>query len=321
MNTWIRARGNDRIRTARGVQPRPSAPPNPPRLTRSDGKEQLKTKNKATNPQMPAEPQREQQSNGLKAFATRSPLLFALTFFAVSFCLSVVGFFALPAFWGTQVVQSVLAIGVLAGLGWLRPAGFNGPSQWRSLHLLWLPGLWALFILFSFSFTIHVPGAMMVVPIALFALLNGLREEALFRGVILQALLPYGWLRAAALSALFFGLFHLLNLLSYPFWLVLVQVFSTFLFGFGFAACRLRANTIWPLILFHACTDLFPISTALNGGTVPAIYSSLWYVITGTVFNLALAGYGLFLLRHRRPAPHLGNAVRAVAGMRLTAGS
>ena len=78
------------------------------------------------------------------------------------------------------------------------------------------------------------------------------------------------------------------------------------MFGFCFAACRLRTNTIWPLIILHACSDLFPVATALNGGIVPAIYGSSWYAIVGTVFNVVLAGYGLFLLRPRRqPAPQL----------------
>jgi len=257
--------------------------------------EKLKRKDKLMNPQMPPETQREQKSNALKAFATRSPFFFALVFFVVSFCLSLVG--PPASLWG--VVQSLFAIGVLAWLGWLRLAGFNGPSQWRSLHLLWLPGLWALFYLFPFLLTMQVSGAMVVVLIAPFALLNGLREEALFRGVILQALLPYGWRRAAALSALFFGLFHLQNLLYYPPLIVLAQIIGTFLFGFGFAACRLRTNTIWPLIIFHACNDLIAFS-ASNGGIVPPIYDSLWFVCGGIVFNLVLAGYGLFLLRPRR---------------------
>ena len=248
----------------------------------------------------------KQQSNGIKAFAAQRPFFFALVFFVVSFCLSLVDAFVLPPFWGDQVVQSGLSIGVLAWLGWLRLAGFNSPSQWRSLNLLWLPGLWALFQLCSFVLTAQVSSAMRVVLLVLFVLLNGFREEALFRGVILQALLPYGWLRAAALSALFFGLFHLLNLLIYPSWLVLAQAFEVSLFGFCFAACRLRTNTIWPLIILHACSDLFPVATALNGGIVPAIYGSSWYAIVGTDFNVVLAGYGLFLLRPRRqPAPQL----------------
>jgi len=38
----------------------------------------------------------EQKSNGVKAFATRSPFFFALVFFVVSFCLALVDYFLLP---------------------------------------------------------------------------------------------------------------------------------------------------------------------------------------------------------------------------------
>ena len=165
--------------------------------------------------------------------------------------------------------------------------------------MLWLPGLVGLFLL-SLIFLMHVSGALVVVLAALYALLNGLSEEARFRGVILQALLPYGPLQAAALSALFFGLAHLSNLLVYPPLIVFGYVVEAFLFGLGYAACRLRTNTIWPLIILHACGDLIPISTFLNGGTVPALYGNSWFVIVTLVFDLLLAGYGLFLLRPRR---------------------
>src|SRR5947209_4776129 len=117
----------------------------------------------------------EQKSNAIKAFAARSPFFFVLVFFVVSFCLYLVGTFVLP-FGGDQVVQSLLAIGVLIWLGKLRLAGFNGPSRWRSLHLLWLPGLLALFNLSSLLLTMHVSGARVVVLAALWALLNGLSE-------------------------------------------------------------------------------------------------------------------------------------------------
>src|SRR5260221_166416 len=81
----------------------------------------------------------------------------------------------------------------------------------------------------------------------------------------------------AARSALFFGLFHLQNLLYYPPSTVLVQIMVTCLFGFGFAACRMRTNTICPLIIFHAGNELIAFS-ASNGGIVPPIYDSLWLV-------------------------------------------
>lgn len=249
----------------------------------------------------------------IKTFATRYPFFFALGFFVVSLSLATVISFVGRLLGSTAgagivdlVVQSLLALGVLVWLGWLRAAGFNSPSQWRSLYLLWLPALLALFYLSSFYVT-PVSGMAVVIFAAMYALLTGLSEEASFRGVILQALLPYGELRGAALSGLFFGLVHLNNLLAFgPSLIVFAQVIGAFLLGFGFAACRLRTNTIWPLIIFHACYDLTTDITLFNPRTnAPATSNSLLAPMTVAIAliipGFILACYGLFLLRPRRP--------------------
>jgi CAAX protease family protein len=256
-------------------------------------------------------------SNPFKTFATRYPFFFALAFFVVSLCLALVISTVGRLLGSTAgagivelVVQSLLALGVLVWLGWLRTAGFNGPSQWRSLYLLWLPALLALFYLSSFYVT-PVSGIAVVIFAAMYALLTGLSEEASFRGVMLQALLPYGRLQGAALSGLFFGLFHLNNLLAFgPSLIVFAQVIGAFFLGFGFAACRLRTNTIWPFIIFHACYDLTTDITLFNVKTVAATGSSLFSPVTVAIFliipGFLLACYGLFLLRPRQqPAQKL----------------
>lgn len=250
-------------------------------------------------------------SHRLKTFATRFPFFFALAFFVISFGRDIaithmgrsLGSTAYAAI-AALAVQPLLALGVLVWLGWLRAAGFNGPSQWHSLHLLWLPALLALFSLLSFAVT-PVSSAGVVLFAAISALLTGLNEEATFRGVILQALLPYGWRRGAALSALFFGLSHLNNLLIFgPSLIAFAQVISAFLLGFGFAACRLRTNTIWPFIILHACYDLTTDITLFNGKSgVVSMGGSLFSPATVAIFlvipGVVLACYGLFLLRPR----------------------
>ena len=40
----------------------------------------------------------------------------------------------------------------------------------------------------------------------------GFGEEAMFRGVVLRALASVGWMGAAVLSGVLFGLMHLVNL-------------------------------------------------------------------------------------------------------------
>jgi len=256
------------------------------------------------------EDQMETRSKSVKTFATRHPFFFALLFFAISFCLDigiiVEGHYVVPQVYVglvDVVIQSLLALGVLGWLGWLRLAGFNGISRWRSLYVLWLPALLGLFYLAS-AYVTPVSGATTVVLAAVSALLTGLEEEARFRGVILQALLPIGPLGGAVLSSLLFGLAHMNNFITHlPAPLVLAQVIGAFLLGFGFAACRLRTRTIWPLIIFHALYDLPANITLFSTRSIAAIHSMLSTLSPVTaaaaliVPGFVLACYGLFLLR------------------------
>jgi len=249
----------------------------------------------------------------VKAWAIRSPFLFALAFFALSSCLDIAIIFAgqhsiIAGNAGIIDVstQSLFALGVLGGLGWLRAAGFNRPAQWRALYLLWVPALLALFYLAS-AFITPASSTGVVILAVIAALLTGLDEEARFRGVILQSLSPFGPLAAAALSSLFFALAHLNNLLTHaPPLIVLAQVVAAFLLGFGFAACRLRTRTLWPLILFHALYDLPADITLFNAGkasTINATLTALSPLATALVLIIPgsiLACYGLFLLRPQR---------------------
>jgi membrane protease YdiL (CAAX protease family) len=254
------------------------------------------------------------RSKTVQAFAADHALRFALLFFAASVCLGLALHVLLPAptiARGTNfidlIMQMLLAVSVLAWLGWLQGVGLNAPSQWRGLRLLWLPALIALFYLSPLLF-LHVPNTGLIEYAAVFALLTGLNEEARFRGVILQALLPYGPLGAAALSALFFAAAHLNNLLFFGAnLLVFAQVVGAFLIGFGFAAIRLRTNTLWLLVIIHALYDLtadialFAAPRSMSAADTPLLApQTVTLALIG--LGLILAAYGLFLLRPRGPS-------------------
>jgi len=247
------------------------------------------------------------RSKSVKMFAARRPLFFALLFFAISFCVDIVinvgGRRVVPEVYVgllDAVIQSLLALGILGRLAWLRLAGFNDPSRWRSLYLLWLPALLGILYLAS-AYVTPVSGASAVVLAAVSALLIGLEEEARFRGVILQVLLPIGPLGGSALSSLLFGLAHLNNLLTrLPAPLVLAQAIGACLLGLGFAACRLRTRTIWPLIIFHALYDLPANMTLFGTKGIVEVHSTLSSEAVGAALiipGFLLACYGLFLLR------------------------
>lgn len=233
----------------------------------------------------------------LKAFAERFPVWFAFAFFGVSTGLVLLDTFVLPFGLANTVLQALLAFAVLFWFGWTSASGFNGPSSWRSLQLLWLPALLTIISVSTIAL-VGVPRASVLLGAAVLTLLTGLNEEARFRGVILQALLPYGWLRAALLSALFFSAAHLVNALVASPLVVAAQLLGAFLQGFAYAALRLRTNTIWPLVVIHACGDLTTVIVTLTGRGItlaPTIGISLY--AGGIVQMLVLAVYGLFLLR------------------------
>lgn len=246
----------------------------------------------------------------VRIFASRYPFFFALIFFIISFCLdNAILFFSSVI--GTILYQSLIDIilqalfgfMVLFGLGWLSQAGVNRPSRWHNLYLLWLPALLAL-IYFISALGTPVSSATVLLLALITTALTALEEEIRFRGVLLQSLLPFGPLLAATLSSLFFGLAHLTNIFTHsPLPVVLAQVVGAFLLGFGFAACRLRTGTIWPLILFHALYDLPANMTLFNAKNTQVVISGLAHISVLTlVLVLILPGcilgcYGLFLLR------------------------
>jgi membrane protease YdiL (CAAX protease family) len=252
-------------------------------------------------------------TQALRRFARFNPFVFALLCWLVVAALLAINslfFSSVRVSVGAVLVPLIVtlfAVGLLARLGWLREAGFRAPEHWRDLRVLWPAALLALIVLLPAAFVLpRVTSLSLAAYGVLIALLAGLNEEAMFRGLLLRILQPYGLLPAAALSALFFGLTHLNNLLLHAsLLLTLAQVFWAFLFGFAYAAFRLRTRTIWPLMILHACSD---IATnlgifATGGGTAKSqatllLLSALLLI----ALSLALAVYGFFLLRTQAQA-------------------
>jgi uncharacterized protein len=204
---------------------------------------------------------------------------------------------------GSEAVALIFAFALLLKLGWISKVGFNRPREWRDLRVLWLP---AMVVAVLFLLGLGSPFSLQSVIISvLVAILVGMSEESIFRGVMLQALLPKGVRTAVVLSAVGFSIVHLDNLVQANAHASVGGVFANalyaFLFGVGLAAVRIRTNTIWPAVTMHALTDV-PSLLAIVGGT--ASISSGTPGVAGIVLEASLgaivAGYGLFLLRGRR---------------------
>ena len=256
-----------------------------------------------------------------ETFVSRRPLTFAIIFLVVVELLFLGSGYAIAALvpsapgygitLGSEVAILILAFAVLLKLGWVSKVGFNRPKEWRDMRVLWLP---AIIVALIFLLGLGSPFSAQSLGIAvLAAIIVGMSEESVMRGVTLQALLPKGARTAVVLTAVAFALLHLNNLIQAgskaSLGGVLANALYAFLFGIAVGAFRIRTKTIWPSVTFHALTD-FPGLLAIVWGTTSISSStpSIAGIVLETGLGALLAGYGLFLIRKKRdqsPSPRI----------------
>jgi membrane protease YdiL (CAAX protease family) len=200
-----------------------------------------------------------------------------------------------PLAWG---IYAVLALVPVVALGWSRATGLTRPGRARAWPLVVVPLLaGSTFLLVGINLS-----ADRVVPVLVAGTpLIALNEELFFRGLLLEILRPKGWRLAILGSSALFGLAHAANLLSganVPF--TILQVVATAAGGVAFAAIRIRAGSLWPLLVLHASLDAIALSSMTGAGIdgpmlMPAVF--LWGGC-----NIALWWYGWRLLRGRSEA-------------------
>ena len=209
--------------------------------------------------------------------------------------------YKVPSLLGSPIAEVLLVLFwvclPLYVLNWWSTPGFQMLLTWplhiRGYKALFL-GLFLLIGLFpvlllAFSKTIHQSAPLTIVIVAVYCLLVGIAEEGLFRGLILNMLLPKGIWRAVIFSSLLFGSVHLLNVfVGFPLNGVLQEMLSALGFGMFLAAVRLRTNSLRPGIIAHALWD-FPL-IVLNLHRQPVAPSSLLqvFIIGGSMFAIYL---------------------------------
>ncbi len=213
---------------------------------------------------------------------------------------------------GIDAVRLLIPVVLLSVLGWWQAVGFTrlGGRGW-----LWFAPLLvtAVLLLFGSEFPASTTGRVLL--FAETAAVTGFVEEALFRGVILQALRPSGVARAVAVSAVLFGALHLVNLVrSGPVLYTGVQMLYAAVLGVAWATMRLATGLIWPLVAIHAGTDFIAFSGSghIVGGASPDAAQYLGIAVL-TVINALLAGYAAWLLRRSRRRGADGSRHRPIA--------
>lgn len=211
-----------------------------------------------------------------------------------------------PVAIGSKVVLCTLAAALLTSYGWWRRAGFLALPARADLVWLTPPALLILGTFLAVVLAGPVPmDAPLVVAFVVVALGTGLSEEALFRGVLVESMRPWGPVRAIVGSTIAFAAIHFAGLLGgATLEATIVQVLLGGIpFGLAFAGLRLLTRSIWPLVGLHALNNLAAYLT--TGQWQAATADAGRFAVAATLqfaFLVLLLGYGAwFLWYYRRP--------------------
>jgi membrane protease YdiL (CAAX protease family) len=125
----------------------------------------------------------------------------------------------------------------------------------------------------------------------LLALVPGIWEELAFRGLI-QSKLRTVFSNPASilLSSLFFGLYHLSNLVTQSPAQALPGVIMAFFFGIGWGTMTVKARSVIPAMISHYLVDSMGLIFLDVDGTDPVLATGFFLVLTllFPVFNIVL---------------------------------
>lgn len=211
----------------------------------------------------------------------------------------------------TLYLMSALALAVvlLTWLRWWKEAGFNRPSRWGNLVLLWFP---LLVVALTLSGGARVSGPFLLAATVVVVLLTTVGQELIFRGVMWRAMAPTGLLKAVVVTSLLSGMLTLARTASSGPWPEAVYLTLTATCGgFTYAALRWRTASIWPPIFVN-----FLLVLAIDVATVrSSVYPFLLLANT-----LGFVVYGIFLLRNQRVRADGALTVREYQSARVREG-
>jgi CAAX amino terminal protease family. len=187
---------------------------------------------------------------------------------------------------------------------------FSKPVNRKSLLLVWPLVLFIMLNasdLLSGGLKIDGSKPLLILFYILVYTSTGFFEEILCRGFILNLLLNQwgenkkGVYFSVIISSSLFALGHINVLLTgrMDLWSTIAQIFYAFFIGVCFAACYLRTQSIWPVIVLHALFDMSGELRELTvgGAAHPYITSTPISALIGISLLSVVFFYGLFILR------------------------
>ena len=200
-----------------------------------------------------------------------------------------------------QLLLVMLSALLVTLLGGWRKAGFFKPIQWKALLYAVPPLIGPIFLLFMSGFAETNP--LQIIMLVIFITMIGFAEEALCRGMILQAFMPRGPMQAAVFSSLIFGSMHLIQVFyGMPVTTALLYVVYAGLIGFGFAAPYIKGGgAIWPLIIVHGLYDL--LGKLGHSWGAQAQPTSTFEIVVRLGLAVLVGMYGFRLLKQKSHVP------------------
>lgn len=198
-----------------------------------------------------------------------------------------------------QIVLAV-TIGLIAlFLGWQQVEPYAGKVRSGEVIVIGL-----LIAALPFAFGLNIESLAWFGFIVAMELIVGFSEELAFRGLILQCLLPKGYITALLVSSLLFGGVHLVNVLyGSALGITLLQVLGASVFGFGLGAIIVLNGALWPAMLIHALANTALRFSWLTPALIPV---PVMNAIVSTL--MLLFGIVLLLYKFKRrtdPKVHL----------------
>jgi len=208
----------------------------------------------------------------MKKLATQNPIVFGLVIFLDLFLTVIISALLAnkwpaesPGWYVTatavRVVSIIILLALLSSLGWLHSAGFTQPGRPQTWLLLLLPLVYTITVTAyamtgNLDFSIADSGLTAIV--ALFIISAAFLEEVVFRGLILHAFVRKGdrtnrgLSKSVLVAALFFGVYHLINILGGTPWPeAFLQGIANFSMGIFLGSLVLYGRSIYPGAFFH----------------------------------------------------------------------
>ena len=211
-----------------------------------------------------------------------------------------------------RVVSTLLLLGFLHRLGWLKPSGVGSIGSRR----VWLiAGVAVVYLVPAYVWGLFGMAGLESLPAAGDAVLRelptgvsvGIAEEVLFRGVLLFVLVRAwgtdrtGVLGAALVTSVLFGLLHATPALAgEEIGYVAANLVGTIVSAVWWAALVLTYRSVWPGVVIHAVTNSVALAI---GEVVPQASLGAVGLVRIVLVEMPLLIFGLWLLMDVRRFP------------------